>query len=159
MKILGQIYSVQPLALVVSLPNQLFGHIPITNITSQLTSRLEALEQESERGDSQDEDEDNQKSSVPELFELFHPGQYLRTVVTTVHAPGATADVAGLAQRARDEVEKASRRVELSLVPERVNADLTKSDIKAGFVSSCKLLMERVLTNSISRRFLLQCRA
>ncbi|KAE9388873.1 hypothetical protein BT96DRAFT_1003781 [Gymnopus androsaceus JB14] len=35
MKIFSQIVSIQPLALVVSLPNQLFGHVPITNISSQ----------------------------------------------------------------------------------------------------------------------------
>lgn len=137
MKIMGQVYSIQPLALVISLPNQLFGHIPITNITSQLTARLEALEQESEKSNSEaGEDEDDQKPPIPELFELFQPGQYVRTVVTAVHAPGATTDTVGLSRRARDEVEKASRRVELSLAPEQVNADVTKSDVKAGFVLS-----------------------
>jgi rRNA biogenesis protein RRP5 len=68
------------------------------------------------------------------LFDLFRPGQYLRCVVTDSHAAGTTKIVAG-AGRARDEVEKASRRVELSLIPEQVNQGVVKTDLKSGFVS------------------------
>lgn len=137
MKIFGQVVSVQPLALIVSLPNQLFAHVPITQISSQLTSLLEAMDENEESPSSEDEEEDVLKSRVPDLFRIFHPGQYVRAVVTAVHLPGAT-DVAGLG-RARDEVQKASRRVELSLIPEKVNAGVVKADLRAGFV--CLLLL------------------
>ncbi|KAJ7900149.1 hypothetical protein B0H14DRAFT_2672489 [Mycena olivaceomarginata] len=102
MKILGQIVSVEPLALIVSLPNQLFAHVPITNISSQFTTLLESSM------DNEDEE--------------------------SVHAPGST-DMSGIG-KSRDEVVRASRRVELSLVPERVNSGVHKSDLKAGFTIS-----------------------
>ena len=133
MKVLGQVVAVEPLALVVSLPNQLFAHVPITQISAQLTHTLENMEDvEVNPSDSEDEDEDSSPSGVPDLSELFQPGQYVRAVVTAVHAPGAT-DVSGLG-RARDEVQKASRRLELSLVPEKVNAGVVKTDLRSGFV-------------------------
>lgn len=131
MKILGQVVSVEPLALIVSLPNQLFAHVPITQISSQLTHILENEDDAEEHSD--EEEEEDSASLVPDLFEIFQPGQYVRAVVSAVHQPGST-DAAGLG-RARDEVQKASRRVELSLVPEKVNEGVAKADLLAGFVS------------------------
>ncbi|KAK7064381.1 rRNA biogenesis protein RRP5 [Favolaschia claudopus] len=135
MKILGQIVSVEPLALIVSLPNQLFGHVPITNISSQFTALLEKMDENEEEMSDEDEDESGPSSSrVPDLFEMFHQGQYVRAVVTTVHAPGST-DTSGIG-KSRHELAKASRRVELSLLPERVNSGVKKTDLKAGFTLS-----------------------
>ena len=74
-KILGQIISVQPLALIVSLPNQLLGHVPITNISTQLTAALEAMDVD----ESDDEDAPAQ-TAVPDLDDIFRPGQYIRAV-------------------------------------------------------------------------------
>jgi rRNA biogenesis protein RRP5 len=133
MKILGQIVSIEPLALIVSLPNQLFAHVPITNISTQFTTLLESSMDEDREEDELDEDESGPSPSrVPDLSDIFHPGQYIRAIVTTVHAPGST-DMSGVG-KSRDEVVRASRRVELSLVPERVNTGVQKSDIKTGFV-------------------------
>lgn len=132
MKIFGQIIAVQPLALVVALPNQLFGHVPITSISQSLTALLEKAEA--------DEDEDNDDamsvddSGIPNLFEIFHEGQYVRTVVTAVHAAGIT-DTTGIG-RSRDESVRASKRIELSLDPSKVNAGVKKTDIVERFVSS-----------------------
>ena len=136
MKILGQVVSVEPLALIVSLPNQLLAHVPITNITSQLTNLLESMAEEDNDIDSDESDEEGAESSkgrIPELFEIFRPGQYVRAIVTAVHAAGST-DVSGFG-KTRDESLKASRRVELSLFPEKVNEGVAKADVKAGFVS------------------------
>ena len=135
MKIFAQVMSVEPLALIVSLPNQLLAHVPITNITSQLTHLLESIDDEDQEVSSDDSDEEEEQpaqSRIPDLFELFQPGQYVRAVVTAVHAQGST-DVAGFS-RTRDESHKASRRVELSLIPEKVNEGVAKADVKAGFV-------------------------
>ena len=137
MKLFGQIIAIEPLALIVSLPNQLLAHIPITNISLQLTTILESMDEDasmesSDEGDD-DETEPSQKSRIPELFEIFRPGQYVRTVVTAVHAAGSS-DTLGLG-RTRDETQKNSRRVELSLTPEKVNEGVVKADLKAGFVS------------------------
>ncbi len=132
MKILGQIVSVEPLALIVSLPNQLMAHVPITNISSQLTHLLESMDDD-EPMESPDDDETERHNRVPELFEIFHPGQYVRAVVSAVHAQGST-NIPGL-PRERGEAQKASRRIELSLVPEKVNEGVVKSDVKPGVVS------------------------
>ncbi|KAF7339807.1 rRNA biogenesis protein RRP5 [Mycena venus] len=116
MKILGQIVSIEPLALIVSLPNQLFAHVPITNISSQFTTLLESSMDDDNEDEESDEDDDSRpsKSRIPDLSDIFHSGQYVRAVVTTVHAPGST-DI---------------------LVPERVNSGVHKSDLKAGFTLS-----------------------
>lgn len=131
MKLLAQVVAVEPLALIVSLPNQLLAHVPITNISSELTARLEAMDEDMDK--SEDGDEEEEPSQVPELPELFHSGQFVRTIVSTVHAPGA-GDAVGLG-RGRDELHKSSRRVELSLIPEKVNEGVVKQDLKPGFVS------------------------
>ena len=136
MKILAQIVSIEPLALVVSLPNQLYGHVPITQISSEFTSALESMDADDELpSDEEAEGADAGTSRVPDLFDLFRPGQYLRCVAVAAHAAGATKTAAGTG-RARDDVEKVSRRVELSLVPEQVNLGVVKTDLKSGFVSN-----------------------
>ncbi|KAI6007158.1 hypothetical protein EDD15DRAFT_2209398 [Pisolithus albus] len=132
MKILGQVVSVHPLAIVVSLPNQLVAHVPITKITSQLSRLLESMDLRSDA--SGESASDTIADNVPDLSELFHAGQYVRAVVANVRPPGAT-DMTGLI-RSRDEVVKASRRVELSLIPEEVNAGVRKSDLKDGYTMS-----------------------
>lgn len=135
MKLFAQVMAVEPLALIVSLPNQLLAHVPITNITSQLTHLLESMGDEDQEpsSDGSDEEEQSDKPRIPELSELFLPGQYVRAVVTAVHAQGST-DTTGFS-RTRDESHKASRRIELSLFPEKVNEGVARMDIKAGFVS------------------------
>ncbi|KAF9076092.1 hypothetical protein BDP27DRAFT_1313888 [Rhodocollybia butyracea] len=136
MKIFGQIISIQPLALIVSLPNQLLGHVPITNISPQLTSLLERMDiDEDEEEESANEAESHSK--VPELSELFHPGQYIRATVTAIHASGST-DVTGLG-KSRDDTIRTSRRIELSLSPQHVNNGLQKSDLKAGYTLSASV--------------------
>ena len=123
--------SIQPLAIVVSLPNHLFAHVPITQIMSQLTERLEST------NDAEDEELDDDKSEsstqVPSLTSLFRVGQYVRAVVTSTHAPDTT-DVTRLG-RVRGDAIKASRRIELSLLPGKVNAGVRKVDLKVGYVS------------------------
>jgi len=136
MKILGQIFSVQPLALIVSLPNQLLAHVPITNVSPQLTSSLEAMELDDDPRE-EDEGEDAESTGgpqahAPDLLELFYPGEYVRAVVTAVHEPGLNGTT-GIA-RTRDPVWNASRRVELSLVPDKVNEGVQKTDLRKGFV-------------------------
>ena len=139
MKILGQIVSIQPLALIVSLPNQLYAHCPITQISSQYTQALETAEEDEEQSLDEEDEAGPSQSSVPDLFELFCQGQYVRAVVTSVHAPGTT-DSIGLS-RARDDTVKASRRVELSLEPTKVNAGIAKADLRPGFVRRFRLVV------------------
>ena len=141
MKVLAQVVSIEPLALVVSLPNQLYGHVPITQISSELTASLERMNEDDEpRSDKEEEEEEEEEdagekiSRLPDLFDLFRPGQYLRCVVVASHAAGTTKAGVGTG-RTMSEVEKASRRVELCLIPEQVNQGVLKTDLKPGFVS------------------------
>lgn len=130
MKTLCQIISIYPLMLIVSLPNQLLGHIPITHISSQLTNALEAAEL-NEPSEEDSEEEVQGANIPPDLSELFLPGQYVRAVVTAVKPPGTTEG--GIFTHSRDNIEKSSRRVELSLIPDQVNSGLVKSDLIKGF--------------------------
>lgn len=135
MKILGQVIAILPLALIISLPNQLFAHVPITNISVQFTEFLENMDSqdfETNLEEDGEEEEDRQpKLRVPELSDMFKVGQYVRAVVSAVHPPGAS-DTSGIG-RSRDETSRASKRVELCLIPERVNFGVQKSDLKSGF--------------------------
>jgi rRNA biogenesis protein RRP5 len=134
MKIFGQIVNILPLALIISLPNQLYGHVPITNISSQFTELLERLDAQEVRSNYEEieEDEDSRPPHISELTDIFNVGQFVRAVVSAVHTPGTT-DVSGIG-KSRDENIKASKRVELSLIPERVNIGVQMSDLKQGFV-------------------------
>lgn len=129
MKIFGQIVSIIPFGLIISLPNQLYGHVPITQISNQFTNLLERFDAQNDSEDGSGEEE----PKVPDLFELFHVGQYVRTIVTNVHAAGVS-DMSGVG-KLRDDLARASKRVELSLVPEKVNVGVQKTDLRSGFVS------------------------
>ena len=134
MKLLCQIVAVYPFILIVSLPDQLLGHVPITQISSQMTSVLEAAEAESTGEVESDAEEDTPNDrDLPDLTELFRIGEFVRAFVTLVKPPGTTdGRVFG---HYRDEMEKASRRVELSLIPDQVNVGVAKTDLNRGFVS------------------------
>lgn len=135
MKILCQIISVHPLELIVSLPNQLFGHIPITNITSQLTSQLQAIEELVEARSTDEElDEESIEDRSVDLPGLFHPGQYVRAIVTGTKPPGTAGD--RIVKHLKDDIDRGSRRVELSLLPKQVNQGLLKADLNKGLVRS-----------------------
>lgn len=125
-----EIAAVNPYMLIVSLPNQLMGHIPITQISSQLTTQLEVA-------DGANNEEGGEESSsdldIPDLRELFRPGQYLRAVVTAIK-PAGTSGHLGMGH-ARDSLEKSSRRVELGTIPGYVNEGLLKTDLQPGVVS------------------------
>jgi rRNA biogenesis protein RRP5 len=149
MKLFGQIVSIEPLALIVSLPNQLLAHVPVTNITPQLTNLLETMDEDVSMASEESDEEEagpSRRSRIPELSEIFSVGQYVRSVVTAVHAAGST-DTFGLG-RARDDTHKASRRVELSLSPEKVNMGIVKTDLKPGFVSVMNSQSENNLEKS-----------
>lgn len=129
-KVLAQIVAVRPLELVVSLPNQLLGHIPITNISPEFTTRLE------EAGDASDEDDSDGDSAdasekSPSLSSLFKEGHWVSAIVVASKSSDSKRSLGG---REGDENVRASRRVELSLEPAKVNDGVAKGYLKAGFV-------------------------
>lgn len=127
MRILCQIVEVRPYSLIVSLPGQLLGHIPITNVSRQWTEALEAL------ADEDEEDEDAERGDMPELHGVFIPGQFVRAIISVVKPQGTTDG--RVSTHLKDNLEKASRRVELSLIPDQVNSGVSKTDLVKGMVS------------------------
>ncbi|KAG8721817.1 rRNA biogenesis protein rrp5 [Ceratobasidium sp. 394] len=114
-KLLGQITSILPLALIVSLPNQLMGHVPIINVSPQLTSRLDSVPSRSCRSpspSSSSEEDDN----IPLLTQLFSLGQYVSCVVKQVCPP-----------------KRERKSVELSVRPGDINVGVGIADIRVGF--------------------------
>ncbi|GAA5993423.1 hypothetical protein JCM5350_006876 [Sporobolomyces pararoseus] len=141
-KVFAQLVQVRPLELIVSLPNQLLAHIPITNLSPEFTKRLEAAGEESESEsedesdeESEDDDEPSSKSSLPGLPSLFKVGQWVSAVVAASKPADSKQKLGG---REGDENVRTSRRVELSLEPEKVNEGVAKGDLKQrGFTLSC----------------------
>ncbi|BGP24084.1 U3 snoRNP-associated protein Rrp5 [Rhodotorula toruloides] len=135
-KVLCQVVQVRPLEVIVSLPNQLLGHVPITNISSEFTARLEkAGEEDSDEDEEEESDEEDEGAAdkgLPGLPALFHTGQFLIAVVTSTAVSDPTK--LKLAGREGDETVRSSRRVELSIEPEKVNEGIAKGDLKRGFV-------------------------
>lgn len=139
MRILGQVIEIYPSHIVISLPNQMLGHIPLPQITSQLTERIEKLPEEGDSEDEEDESEDEESPEaaakrIPELQDIFRVGQYVHTIVTTVHAAGATASNTDLV-KPKNEADRGSRRIVLSTVPKEINGELSGKDLVAGYVS------------------------
>ncbi|GAC99433.1 U3 snoRNP-associated protein Rrp5 [Pseudozyma hubeiensis SY62] len=158
-RLLCSVLAIHPLAVVVSLPNQMLGHIPVTQISPQFTRRLQAAADASAEDDDEDEsmDEDsdsdddddeaqtngtsskrakNDAKKVPELRDLFHVGQWLVASVLQVRS----GDVAkGRPSREGGEYEKESRRVELSLAPHLVNTGVSVSDLDVGATLSATI--------------------
>ncbi|KAL0094591.1 hypothetical protein J3Q64DRAFT_1844994 [Phycomyces blakesleeanus] len=111
--LLGCISHINDLELIVALPHQLVGVIPITEISTPLTSIVEKV---AAQGDDEEEDEN---ITLPNLHTLFHVGQWVRCRLT-------------LLQDRTNKVVK--KRIELSMKPEVVNSDLAKADVVPGMV-------------------------
>lgn len=107
--ILGRIARVSADEILLDLPNNLTGTVPITQISTQLIKRLEAT-----IAAQDDAEEDNQDIVDADLRDYFKLGQYLRTCVTS------TTDDSG---------PKARKRIELSIAPQKTNVPLTSTTI------------------------------
>ncbi|KAF2189023.1 rRNA biogenesis protein-like protein RRP5 [Zopfia rhizophila CBS 207.26] len=114
--VLGQVSDITSRDIVLALPNNLSGFVPLTAISDKLTTRIEKLVQEEERSDVD--------SSISEDFEdidlkeMFFVGQYLRAYVTSSTDGGL-----------KDGVTKSRKRIELSIDPKVVNRGISKSNL------------------------------
>jgi rRNA biogenesis protein RRP5 len=125
--VLARIHTVLPLHLVVSLPNHLLAHVPITEVSKTLTAALNAdMDAMSEDGSDKEDDEEE----TPDLADIFTPGQYFPARVVTVFP---TASQAFIAQYPVSEMTRLAARAELTLVPEKINTDIAKADLAKGF--------------------------
>ncbi|KAI1310937.1 hypothetical protein F5Y03DRAFT_391931 [Xylaria venustula] len=107
--VLGQVVEIRPLQIVLALPNNLSGHVPITSVSNVLSERVTA------EADALDED-DNETNDV-DLNDIFEVGQYLR------------AYVASTAEESTGTLTKPKKHIELSLRPEQTNTGLSSREI------------------------------
>ncbi|EIW71695.1 hypothetical protein TREMEDRAFT_27162 [Tremella mesenterica DSM 1558] len=135
MRILTRIHTVLPLHLIVSLPNNLLAHVPITEISTTLTRLLSAEEAMSVSEDEEEED----SSSAPDLGSLFTPGQYFPAKVLTVFP---TASQSFASQYPPSETTRLAARVEMTLVPEKVNSDVASVDLSPGYAVTGEVISE-----------------
>lgn len=117
--VLGQISSISSLELVVALPNNLTGHVPITAISDTLTQRLQAHADEDGDDDMDEENEDD-----VDLASIFEIGQYVRAYVMST------------LEESSEKQGKAKKRIELSLQPQLANSEMPEQDV----VTSCTLM-------------------
>lgn len=141
MRILGQVIEIHPPHVVISLPNQMLGHIPLPQVTDQLTERIDKLSDEEDSADEEEASEEElaevAAKRIPELQEIFRVGQYVHTIVTTVHAAGATAPNADLG-KPKNATDRGSRRIVLSTVPREVNKEISRKDLVVGYVGAAR---------------------
>ncbi|KAF2011475.1 nucleic acid-binding protein [Aaosphaeria arxii CBS 175.79] len=114
--VLGQVAEITSRDIVLALPNNLVGYVPLTAISDKMNEKIEKLiaeEEPTDEGGSDSEDSDELN-----LEDMFYVGQYLRARVT------ATGD---------DSVAEGStkKRIELSVQPSLVNGGIEKSSIVA----------------------------
>ncbi|WFC98207.1 rRNA biogenesis protein rrp5 [Malassezia yamatoensis] len=129
-KMLCNVLAVHPLALVVSMCDQLLGHIPVTSISSKLTQRLQdALDEDEMAGNPDLPDHD---ATPPELRDIYTVGQWVVATVETVLPPNSRRQW-GMG-REGGEYERESQRVQLSMDPSEVNDGLRVGDLSEGFL-------------------------
>lgn len=132
---LARVHTVLPLHLILSLPNNLLAHVPITEISSTLTQRLTAEEEAMSEDEAEEEDDETSskaaKDGAPDLAELFKPGQYFPAKVL-VNYP--TASQSFVSQYPVSETTKLAARIEMTLSPEKVNAEIVKADLEKGYL-------------------------
>ncbi|KAI2639857.1 nucleic acid-binding protein [Hypomontagnella submonticulosa] len=114
--VLGQVAEIHPLELVLALPNNLSGHVPITAISDALNEKITA--------EAADEEEDDSEDDGVDLTSMFKIGQYLRAYVTSTTEESTTAST------------KARKRIELSLRPALANTGLSSQDV----VTNCTVM-------------------
>jgi tetratricopeptide (TPR) repeat protein len=110
-RMLCSISAILPISLILTLPDNLTGHVPITNISEQLTEQLERKPHST-------------SNSTPSLNEMFSIGQQVVATVVGVHT------INGRRQKRQQE----SQRIELSLVPRLVNDGIGVNDLCSNYV-------------------------
>ncbi|KAK9386774.1 hypothetical protein V1515DRAFT_587107 [Lipomyces mesembrius] len=125
--VLGQISQINAYDIALSMPNNLTGYIPITNISEQISTKLDAIEQDSDdvpaASDEENEHRDISKKEInedqiPDLKALFRVGQWLRAIVTERQS--------GTGDKGR------KKHIELSVKPEAVNSIIDREDLTKG---------------------------
>ncbi|ORX37905.1 putative rRNA processing-related protein [Kockovaella imperatae] len=138
-RVLTRIHTVLPLHLILSLPNNLLAHVPITEVSSTLTSLLAAEEGSDEDEDEAESSSSTSSSSPPDLGQLFTPGQYFPAKVLNTYP---TASQSFISQYPMSETTRLAAKTELTLVPEKVNLDIAVEDLRQGYQITGEILSE-----------------
>ncbi|KAI5448963.1 rRNA biogenesis protein rrp5 [Naganishia albida] len=134
-RLLARVQAVLPLHLILSLPNQLLAHVPITEVSSTLTDRLTKGEKEDDEDmeiDANAEEDDEEDADTPELSQLYQPGQYVSGIVTQ-NFPSESSNKSFLGMYTPTEQTRLASRIEMSLRPEKVNEGVMKADVTTGY--------------------------
>ncbi|KAI1213449.1 nucleic acid-binding protein [Annulohypoxylon truncatum] len=113
--VLGQVSAINPLELVLALPNNLYGHVPITAISDALNEKIAA----EAAGDEEEEEEEDTEEDGLNLKNMFKIGQYLRAYVTSTIEESTALST------------KPKKHIELSLRSTLTNTGLSDQDVIA----------------------------
>lgn len=120
MLVLGQVIDVTTRDIVLALPNNLTGFVPLTAISDIVNRRIQAiLEDDSEDQKKENEDDIEEKEVDVNIKKLARPGQYFRAYVTSTITESSTRGSS-----------KSKRRIELSINPAQANIGLKASDLE-----------------------------
>ena len=111
--VLGQVSQINRHDIALSLPNNLTGFVPLTEISDKFTEYVEHLMAE------EDEVEDTSEAKDVDLKSYFCLGQYLRAYVVSTIEDTASGSIG-------------KRHIELSINPRQANSGLKKDDLVAG---------------------------
>lgn len=150
---LAIVREINDLELVVSLPNNLTGFVPITEISDIVSKAVEkatgaqaaesdkvASEVDSDSDDVSDLSSDvDGEVTLPSLEAMFRLGQIVRCVVTGIE-DGSGKQSKGVAGEAAGD-SKHRRRIEMSVSPGRTNSGVGPKALFEGLVSSfCEMM-------------------
>lgn len=123
--VLGRVAQITSKDVVISLPNNLSGFVPLTELSDQLNRRVEKL---LEKVDEDADEESEEDFEDIDLKKLFRVGQFVRAYVTNNGSEGSSSG---------------KKRIDLSLNPRLANHGLTKADIVANtFVQASVVSVE-----------------
>lgn len=111
--VLGQVSQINRHDIALSLPNNLTGFVPLTEISEKFTEYIEDLMAED------DEAEGTSEAKDVDLQSYFYLGQYLRAYVVSTMEDTVSGS-------------KGRRHIELSINPRQANSGLKKVDLVAG---------------------------
>lgn len=116
-EILGQIVRIDKMDLTVCIGDNLFGQVPITHISPEISEMIDKYENAMEDSSDDESDDENQtqglsvKAELPKLDKIFNIGQWVRAVVTP---------------------SSENKRISLSLEPKTVNSSIEEDDLTPG---------------------------
>nr|KAJ3421087.1 rRNA biogenesis protein rrp5 [Polyrhizophydium stewartii] len=137
MCVVGFVKEINALDMSISLPNQLTGFVALTEVSEHISKMVElaVADSDDEKDDSDDENGDGAAKDddlkLPSLSDYFVIGQ---PVICKILSLGQASAAAAKENDQTDTAAAKKKRIDLTLKPDAVNADLAKDDLVAGMV-------------------------